>query len=266
MFWKGEQLAEALNINGQLYSNLFAHSLSDLHSYRSNGRFTKVNCYGTFFDLISGKGNKPVVFHNFARKLGEKFLSAKSSKALYDAVKSISLNEKIFVNDILSRVRDSEFVSGGVRAEFRIRLCDFYSLSLALDSFFTEEKFKEMTFVFESSLIVNLSCFYVEMLHKQISNNFLYILSSIENVSFAENVVMERITSISLLESLLTTTLFTGLTYNYVGSLTWNRSIVENQSLQLMNHIRELDRPVFDYEFLLYNITIIGFDKFLNSF
>ena len=58
-----------------------------------------------------------------------------------------------------------------------------------------------------------------------------------------------------------------------------------------MKHIRELDRPVFDNEFfennvfkvsasedilntvfaknikfLLYNITIIGFDKFLNSF
>jgi len=254
MFWKGKALSESLGIRGQLYPNLFAMSLSDLHSYIGSGKFSKVNCYSTFFDLISGKGNTPAVFKNYGRKLGEKFISATSSKTLYDAVKDIHIDETFFVRDILNRLKDSEFVSGGVRAEFRFNLSDFYSMAFALESFFSEDKFKELTFVFESQTIVSLSSLYVEMIHKQISANFLKLLVDIERISITNHVAMERIATISVLESLLTTTLFTGFTYSFAGSLVWNRSTVEFQSMELMKYIRVLDRPVFELEFFGNNI------------
>ena len=127
-------------------------------------------------------------------------------------------------------------------------------MAFALESFFSEDKFKELTFVFESQTIVSLSSLYVEMIHKQISANFLKLLVDIERISITNHVAMERIATISVLESLLTTTLFTGFTYSFAGSLVWNRSTVEFQSMELMKYIRVLDRPVFELEFFGNNI------------
>ena len=249
MFWNGKALSDALCIRGELYSNLFAYSLSDLHSYNSSGKIIKTNCYSTFFDLISGKGNTPAVFKNYAKKLIQKFESAKSSKSLYNDVKNINVDQKIYVTDLLNRVKDSEFVSGGVRAEFRVKLSDFYSLALALNCFLNEEKMKQLTFVFESSKVVNLSSMYIQMINKQISTNILQLMSGIEQSLLPNHLTMERISTISVLESLLSTTLFSGLTYSFGGPVVWNKSSVERRSLELMKYIRELDRPVFGDEF-----------------
>jgi hypothetical protein len=228
-----------------LYPNLFASSLSDLHSYNNSGNFIKLNCYSTFFDLISGKGNTPAVFKNYAKRISEKLYAASSKKAVYNSIKDICNDERLFVREILNRIKSSELISGGARAEFRLRLCDFYSMALALESFFSEEVVKDLTFVFESSKIVNLSCLYVEMLQKQISSNFLKLLLDIDNLTLSSVSIFEHLTTISAFESLLTTTLFSGVTYSFAGSLVWNRSTETVRSLELTKCMRELDRIVF---------------------
>jgi len=72
--------------------------------------------------------------------------------------------------------------------------------------------------------ILRLSKFYVNTMKRMLMDNFLEILRKIERGNISNQEIMERITSISLLETLLIVTLFSGLTYSFASELVWNMS------------------------------------------
>lgn len=253
MYWNCRRLSESLSINGQRYPNLFSYTISDLHSYSKCGKFLKTNCYSTFFDLISGKGNTAAVFKNYSKSLADYLINAKSGKELYANLKKIHKELVLYKYDLVKRIEAAELVSGGVRAEFRVRLCDLVSVAQGLDEFFSAERIRYLSLNFESSLIVNYAKFNVELLFKQILANLVLILRDLESNHINNFELMERITTISVFESLLTTTLFTGMTYSFAGNLVWNKSTVGVVSLELMKSIKLLDRPVFPRQFFSEN-------------
>lgn len=266
MYWNCLRLSESLSINCQRYPNLFAYTISDLHSYSKCGKFFKTNCYSTFFDLISGKGNTAAVFKNFSRSLADSFINSKSGKELYSALKKIHKELVLYKYDLIKRIEAAELVSGGVRAEFRVRLCDLVSVAQGLSVFFSAERVKDLSFSFESTLIVKYAKFNVELLFKQILANLVLILRELESNRINNFELMERITTISIFESLLTTTLFTGMTYSFAGNLVWNKSTVNVVSLELMKWIKLLDRPVFpDYLFENNTFKISASEEILNT-
>ena len=129
---------------------------------------------------------------------------------------------------------------------------------MALDKFFNVERIRELTFSFESSKIVSYTKFNVELLFKQISSNLLSLLKEMESPTVNNFELMERVTTISILESLLTTTLFTGMTYSFAGNLVWNKSTVDTISLELMKSVQLFDRPVFHQNFFSDNVFKIS--------
>lgn len=255
-----------MSIRGQLYPNLFCYSLSDLHSYAQNDKLVKTNCYSTFFDLISGKGNTAAVFRNFAKQLADTVIKAKSEKELFNNLRKIHRELSFYKEDLVNRITSASLVSGGVRAEFRVRLCDLVSVSQALDKFFSKERLKHCSYTFESSLMVRFATYNVELLYKQIASNFAQLLQSTQEERYNNYQIMQRIASISVLESLLTTTLFTGKTYSFAGNLVWNKSTVTTQSIELMKYVKALNRPVFGSEFFSNNVfKIAASEEILNT-
>jgi len=255
-----------MSIRGQLYPNLFCYSLSDLHSYALHDKLVKTNCYSTFFDLISGKGNTAAIFRNFSKQIADTVISAKSEKELFTKLRKIHRELSFYKEDLINRLTSASLVSGGVRAEFRVRLCDLVSVSQALDKFFNEDRIKNCSYTFESSLIVRFATYNVELLYKQIASNFAQLLQSTQDERYNNYKIMQRIASISVLESLLSTTLFTGKTYSFAGSLVWNKSTVTTQSLELMKYVKSLNRPVFCSEFFSNNVfKIAASEDILNT-
>jgi len=238
-------LAAAINIVGQLYPNLFAVDIADLHTYVNNQKLLKTNCYSSYFDLISGKRNKPVVFQNFGLKLAKSVTETNGLRDVFQKIFNIKSSLDDFFNNLMGQLDSAEWETGTVRAEFRIRLSDFGSIVPLLDELFTIENIKQWTLVFNTVSISRLSKFYVYTLKQMLMDNFLEILRNIERGNISNHEIMERITSISLLESLLTVTLFSGLTYSFASELVWNKSNTERQSLELMKNIKSHNRLVF---------------------
>lgn len=253
MFWNGKELNEAIGIQGQLYPMLFCGSLSNSHSYTRSGKFFKTNCYSTFFDIISGKGNTVAIFRNYAKQLSNSIIEPESIKETYNSMKEISNRFKIFKQELLNRILASEMVSGGIRAEFRVRLCDLVSVALAIDKFFSLETLNRTSLVFESSTIINLTKFYIELLSRQITTAITELLDIVQFRNRERTEIMGRIITITIFESLLATSLFTGRTYSFAGNLVWNKSTAQLQSLELMKSVRIFDRPVFRREFFSNN-------------
>ena len=238
-------MAAAINIVGQLYPNLFAVDIADLHTYVNNQKLLKTNCYSSYFDLISGKRNKPVVFQNFGLKLAKSVTETNGLRDVFQKIFNIKSSLDDFFNNLMGQLDSAEWETGTVRAEFRIRLSDFGSIVPLLDELFTIENIKQWTLVFNTVSISRLSKFYVYTLKQMLMDNFLEILRNIERGNISNHEIMERITSISLLESLLTVTLFSGLTYSFASELVWNKSNTERQSLELMKNIKSHNRLVF---------------------
>ena len=249
MFWKGKQLATALNSVGQLYPNLFSAEISDLHSYRSNCKIFKTNCYATYFDLISGKRNSPVVFQNFGLQLINSLIETNGLRDIYGKLNSVRISVDEFFLKIIKQVDSAEWESGSVRAEFRVRLCDFNSLTVILNHLFNESNIKCWTLSFTSASITRLAKFYIFSLQKQLMSNLLQILAQFDQKSIQSREIMERIATISLLESLVSKTLFSGLTYGFASEVVWNKSTAEKKSIELMKGIKIKNRLVFPVEF-----------------
>lgn len=265
MFWNGKRLSEAMSICGTLYPKLFCYSLSDLHSYNRNGKFVKTNCYSTNNDLISGKGNKAAQFRNFAKNIIEIVKTPRSEKDLFNSLREVHRQLCFYKQDLVKRVKSAALVSGGVRAEFRVRLCDLISIAKALDMFFSAEEIKQNSFTFESLTLVRFISYYIELLYKQILSNFLQMFDDMQQPRPANHTIMKKISTISVLESLLATTLFTGMTYSYASNFIWNNSSVETQSLELMKSIKIFNRPVLNSEFFSNDVFEISCsDNMLN--
>lgn len=266
IFWKGNDLMQELSLNGNLYPNLFAHSLADVHGYSASGKLFKTNCYSTHFDLISGKGNTAAVFKNFSRRLAVSVVKSKSGKETLLEFKNCYKEMDDYILEVINRIRSAELMTGGVRSEFRVQLADLFSLAQALDTFFSIDNIKRLTMVFETHSICRLAHFYVAMLYKQMSANILSLINRLARNEFQTPDILNGVTTISILESLLTATLFSGLTYSYAGKLVWNKSVVGSRSLELMKYIRTLDRPRFGNEFFTDNVLkISGTDEILNT-
>ena len=243
-------MAAAINIVGQLYPNLFAVDISDLHTYANNQKILKTNCYSSYFDLISGKRNTPVIFQNFGLKLAKSVTETNGLRDVFQKIFNIKSSLDDFFNNLMAQLDSAEWETGTVRAEFRIRLSDFGSIVPLLDELFTIENIKQWTLVFNTARISQLSKFYVCTIKQMLMDNFLEILRNIERGNISNHEIMERITSISLLESLLTVTLFSGLTYSFASELVWNKSNTERQSLELMKYIKSHNRLVFGPQYL----------------
>ena len=230
---------------GSLYPNLFAYDISDLHSYIKNGKLTKTNCYSTFYDLISGKSNQPIIFQNFARKIVAVITDLRTKREILSRLKDIEQDLEVSVRSLKRNVESAQAQTGSVRAEFRISISDFTSLVPFLDAIFNADNLCEWTCALKSSNVTQLAKFYIELLIVPIRSNFAGILREIGLGTVNNHFIMERIASISLLESLLTATLFSGTTFGFASELVWNKSNITRQSLELMKFIRSHNRPVF---------------------
>jgi hypothetical protein len=251
LFWQGKKLASGLNISGQLYPNLFAFDISDLHTYSLNGKITKTNCYSTYFDLISGKNNTPVVFQNFGCTLAKSIMELNGLKDIFNKFNSIKSNVDEFFINLFDRLECAEWDTGSVRAEFRMKFCDSGSMIPLIDAFFSINNIKDWALAFDTGIITRLAKFYVHALKKQFIENLLWIMMEFERRNVNHEEIFERVATISILESLITSTLFSGLTYSFVSELVWNKSNNERRSLELMKFIKSNNRLVFDELFFI---------------
>ena len=242
-------MAAAINVVGQLYPNLFAVDIADLHTYKKHGKLHKTNCYSTYFDLISGKRNTPAIFQNFGLKLAKSVTDINGLRDVFQKLSGIKSNADDFFINLMGQIERAEWETGTVRAEFRLRLCDFTSMVQLLTEIFCIENIKQWTSVFSTSNISRLAKYYIYSLKQLLMENLLQILANFERRTINNIEIMKRVTSISLLESLITTTLFSGLTYSFVSELVWNRSNNERNSLELMKFIRSHNRLIFQAEF-----------------
>lgn len=255
MFWNGKKLGSHLGINGQLYPNLFATVLSDLHSYRTYGRLCKTNCYSTFFDLISGKGNEPAVFRNFAARIIKAISNISNDHGIYETMKKINFELQDMIKNLNSQISGAELHQGCVRAEFRLKLSDYVSVSNQLNNVFTVENLADWTVCLDTQLVCKLASFHVNCLKKLLNCTMTNFIKELASPRVNNYFLMKRISAVSLLESLLCTTLFTGLPYNFASELVWRKSVPANdlspeiRSLELANSIRSKNRIVFDSSF-----------------
>lgn len=242
-------LKEALHSSGHLYPNLFAYVLSDLHTHIGNEKLYKTNCYSSYFDLISGKGNMPAVFQNFARQLSLAISQMTSEGEMYKDLKSVKASFAGFITGLLGQISEAELKSGSVRAEFRLKLSDYTSMYSLLNSVFCSSNLMDWTCCFTSIEISRLSKFYIGSFQNLIYSNLNNLMSDLSRTSTNSYFIMNRIATVSLLESLLGTTLFTGMQYNFVSQLVWNKSTAEMESLELLASIRDRNRPMIRSEF-----------------
>lgn len=199
--------------------------------------------------MISGKGNKPVVFQNFAYRLIQTVTELKALKDIFRKFDSIKVDADECFANVLKQIDSAEWETGGARAEFRLRLCDALSLMKLIDSLFSVEKILEWTFAFKTSIITRLAKFYVHALNKPFMDNFIVILQRFESSIINQHEILERISTISMIESLLTATLFSGLTYCYASELVWNKSNNERHSLELLQVMKTHNRLVLKESF-----------------
>ena len=242
-------MSDTLAIVTQLYSNLFAVDLSDAHTYTRNGKLVKVNCYSTYFDMISGKGNKPAVFKNYGKTVAKALIDPKLLRGNYSILSNIHKDSTELFDNLIGQVEGSVWGTGGVRAEFRICLADLASMMPFLEGVFSVENIKRWTMVFGSPSIARLAKFYIHLIKRPFLSNILSIMQQLNSSRVNNHNILENIASVSLLESLLTSTLFSGLTYGFASEIVWNRSNLEQQSLELMKFIRTHNRPVFHPSF-----------------
>lgn len=245
LFWNGKKLASELNIVGQLYPKLFSFSLSDLHTYEASGKLMKSNCYSTYFDMISGKGNKPVRFHNYAKKLASSVMDVKMLKEIIPRFNSLRREMELSFSDLIGQVQAAQCGTGGIRAEFRVRMSDMVSLMPMLNEFFSKRRIQNCSMIFRSSDITRLARFYIDLLKKPMLLNITMIMKQFELRTVNNHEIFERIGTISLLESLLTATLFSGLQYSFASELVWNKSQAERSSFELLQSIKLNNRLVF---------------------
>ena len=208
--------------------------------------------------MISGKRNTPAIFQNFGLKLAKLVTDISGLRNVFQKLSGIKSNADDFFMNLMSQIERAEWETGTVRAEFRLRLCDFTSIVQLLTEIFCIENIKQWTSVFSTSNISRLAKFYINSLKQLFMENLLQILTNFERRTINNIEIMKRVTSISLLESLITTTLFSGLTYSFVSELVWNRSNNERQSLELMKFIRSHNRLVFQAEFFQNNLFRIA--------
>lgn len=249
MFWNGKLLSTCLSVNGQVYPNLFASLISDLHTYTEHGRLSKINCYSTFFDLVSGKGNEPAVFRNYAARIMNILLKISDDRDVYESLKKLNVEFNNVLQTLHLQISGAELQQGSVRAEFRLKLSDFTSVAQQLDRVFTCENLPNWSICLDTRDVCKLASFHVLSLRKLLTctmNNFLRELSSPRSNNYS---LIKRISSISLLESLLFTTLFTGMPYNFASELVWRKSTIDVESLELVKYIRSHNRIVFRPEF-----------------
>lgn len=127
---------------GQLYPNFFMFDASDLHTIVASGKLFKTNCYSTYFDLISGKGNKPIIFKNFVKRILEETVNTKSRSSLYSQLKLIGKDFDSSIFELKQCVNSAQARNGSIRAEFRIHISDFTSISTMLNHLFSDERIK----------------------------------------------------------------------------------------------------------------------------
>lgn len=242
-------MSSALNIVAQLYTNLFIHNICDIHSNAPSDKLIKTNCYSTYYDLISGKGNKPITFKNFAKQISKAMVTAKSGVALFTDLRTIKKGVEESIYGLKRNVDVAQAQSGSVRAEFRVKITELSSVAPALDSIFSGCNLKNWTLALGAEKVNKLAKFYIDLLAKPIKSNLLGIMGSVQNNSINQKILMESIASISLMESLLTATLFSGYNYSFASELVWNRSSQERESMELMKWVRSHNRPVFSRNF-----------------
>lgn len=242
-------MANAINVKGHLYPNLFAYDIADLHTFESNDKLVKTNCYSTYFDLISGKQNKPVVYRNFALMLASYVTEMKVLKNLFTNMRKIKSQMDVFFDTLKEQVDSGEWETGSVRAEFRLRLCDAGSMMPLIDHIFSLENIKLWTCIFRSSTITRLAKYYIYSFQVPMIDNYMKVIRQYESRRVRNVEIMEHIATISILESLLTATLFSGMTYSFSSELVWNRSREGCSSLELMNFVKSHNRPVFRESF-----------------
>ena len=193
-------------------------------------------------------------------KLANTVIGLKALRLLYSKLRDIRDEVDQFFFDLLKQIESSEWKSGSVRAEFRLKLSDVGSIMPLLNHLFSLENVKNWTCVYDSFTIARLAKFYIYSFKIPMMDSLISILRQFDNRQVNNVEIMERITTISIVESLLTATLFSGMTYSYSSELVWNRSTVECISLELMKHIKSKNRPVFQESFLTNGVFRITAD------
>ena len=143
----------------------------------------------------------------------------------------------------MTRLKDAE---SPLRAEFRIPLERFASYIPLINRLLNEDFVKQHFFVFEMSSVANLLKFCVLMLAKPIEQ-FLNCLIGNFSIEKNQNLIVENILpTISAFESLLTYTLFSGLTYSFMQKIVWSKGskvsddlkpLILKQSMEAFNRL-----------------------------
>lgn len=230
---------------GNYYPHLFCSDIANYHGNKRFGQIYKRNFYTSLVDLLQAdRSNRPVNFMGIAEALIEA-LAEFDPRSITIAIGKLILatnNERHRIMNVINIARSRE---AAVRGEVRLDFEHLASFGTLLYDQYTHPSLIDKIVVISTDTIVDLITCYVTMLFDPIIFNLARINCDVglQETKDFNNVV----TTITVFESLLYFSLFSGTTHSYAGKLIWATGpSAHNESLRLMNSIKKFNHPVFD--------------------
>jgi len=199
--------------------------------------------------------NRPFNLLQITQKLLNNF-SAMSPENLIPQLKKLTDSLRYECDRVERVFEELSSKMGHCRAEFRLNFNDLASIGNLLVAIFEPKMIMDLVMPVTSSSLSKLGSFYTKILSEPIFCGLLSIRDQIINSKLVD--IPRILMSISLFESLLTYTVFSGKSNCYIREIIWAKKTTLNPfSLELMTSILKYNRIVFDRSFInLNNLTI----------
>lgn len=242
--------------NASIYPQLFAFDIGNCHGRIVNSDIIKINIYNTLTDkLQKEKNGTPIHFSNISKSISDYANFVNLTRNIIKNIDTIETNfvkKKAELADLLNDIIGKRI---GTRAEFRIRLSRINLCLELLRKNFSGESLMNKSMILSSE---SVSYWCLSNL-KQLSDP---ITDSIKNCKIhliGDNfeLFQKAIITLSVFESLLCSTFFSGRTYSYASELVWKKSSAETKSLELMKSLKIYNRLVVPTEFWNFDESLL---------
>lgn len=267
MFWNAECM-KRLYPFACVYPQLYARSIGNVHGTSTVPGLIKVNLYTTLSDRIQAEfAPTPIRFLNIAGKI------SKNSQSFIES-RAFTRNNTKYMNQLLRNIEKCEsnlnlLIGGdtGCRAEYRVTFSNISSMFEIKRRLLAPSRIHRYVRVIETDLIIQLAGNYINILKAPIINNInlinhLYVGAEEDPIARFGLLIV----SLTVFESLLCCSLFTGRTLSYASYLVWKKRTEEEFSLSLTDSIQRLNRLCIKEESFLESTRILNFPNFQLAF
>lgn len=228
-----------------MYPQLFSMDCANIFSNARDNYFYKLNFYNGLVDKLQiDFSQRPVRKCDLARKLFEFLKGIPQDSAVVEKLDSLLKEMAGRVRKLQKNITDLEKNESPVRGEIRIPVNRAISLISLVDHFFDADTISESVVILDSVTISKLLGFWVSALSQPIFNALTEL--KMNWIGREDNILEKYLPTISVFESLLMNSLFSGSTYSYTPAILWIINRTDNMtSMDLMGPIHFLNRLRF---------------------